>query len=131
MLKRLTVFREDVANVISVTFESQDPNKAAEIANALADTYIATTLDAKLKSTKVVGQWLQDRLTELKRQATEAERALQDYKVANNLPTEQQRHAEQRTVGKSARPNWPMPASPWRKPRSGSTSFSEPTVKAY
>ena len=88
LLKRLTVNREDVANVISVTFESQDPKKAADIANALADTYISSTLDAKLKSTKVVGQWLQERLTELKTQATEAERALQDFKVANNLQTE-------------------------------------------
>lgn len=88
VLKRLTVFREDVANVISITFESQDANKAANIANALADSYIATTLDAKLTSTKVVGQWLQDRLTELKAQATEAERALLDYKIANKLPTD-------------------------------------------
>src|SRR5258708_34168669 len=31
--KRLNVYREDVANVISVTFASEDPNKAANIAN--------------------------------------------------------------------------------------------------
>src|SRR5262249_24157005 len=60
VLKRLTVFREDVANVISVTFESQDANKAANIANAISDSYIAATLDAKLASTKVVGHWLQE-----------------------------------------------------------------------
>src|SRR5262245_50671353 len=30
LLKRLTVAREDVANVISVTFESQNPGKAAD-----------------------------------------------------------------------------------------------------
>lgn len=88
LLKRLTVLREDVANVITVSVESQDAKKAADIANALSDTYIANTLDAKLKSTKVVGQWLQDRLSELKVQATDAERALQDFKVAHNLLTE-------------------------------------------
>jgi succinoglycan biosynthesis transport protein ExoP len=88
LLKRLTVQREDVANVINVTFESQDAKKAAAIANALADSYIASTLDAKLTSTKVVGHWLQERLNELKIQATEAERALQDFKVAHNLLTE-------------------------------------------
>src|SRR5258706_1149537 len=84
-LKRLSVYREDVANVISVTFSSEDPNKAANIANAIADTYIATTLETKLKSTKMVSQWLQDRLTELKVQAMDADRALQNYKIANNL----------------------------------------------
>jgi succinoglycan biosynthesis transport protein ExoP len=84
-LKRLTVGREDVANVIGVTFASENPNKAANIANAIADTYIATTLETKLKATKQVSQWLQDRLTELKAQAIDADRALQNYKVANNL----------------------------------------------
>src|SRR5882672_813287 len=83
--KRLSVYREDVANVISVTFASEYPNKAANIANAIADTYIATTLETKLKSTKMVSQWLQDRLMELKTQAMEADRALQNYKIANNL----------------------------------------------
>src|SRR5262249_3713336 len=36
-LKRLSVWREDVANVISVNFGSEDPNKAANIANTIAD----------------------------------------------------------------------------------------------
>jgi succinoglycan biosynthesis transport protein ExoP len=85
--KGLSVFREDVANVISVTFASRDANKAASIANAVADTYITTTLETKLKATKLVSQWLQDRLMELKVQASDADRALQDYKIANNLIT--------------------------------------------
>jgi polysaccharide biosynthesis transport protein len=85
--KRLTVNREDVANVINVSVESEDRNKAARIANALADSYIATTLDAKLKSTRVASQWLQDRLVELKKQAADADRALQDFKAANNIKT--------------------------------------------
>jgi polysaccharide biosynthesis transport protein len=85
LFKRLSVFREDVANVISVTFASRDANKAANIANAVADTYITTTLETKLKATKLVSQWLQDRLMELKVQVTDADRALQDYKIANNL----------------------------------------------
>jgi len=84
-LKRLSVWREDVANVISVTFASEDPNKAANIANTIADTYITTTLETKLRSTKMVSQWLQDRLMELKTQAMDADRALQNYKIANNL----------------------------------------------
>src|SRR5467141_2341250 len=84
-LKRLSVYREDVANVINVTFDSEDPNKAANIANAVADTYIATTLETKLKSANVVSQWLQTRLMELKVQAMDADRALQNYKIDNNL----------------------------------------------
>jgi succinoglycan biosynthesis transport protein ExoP len=85
LLKNLTVFRGDIANVIDVTFTSQDPNKAAKIANAVADTYIAADLETRLKSTKTVSQWLQNRLLELKAQTLDADRALQNYKIANNL----------------------------------------------
>jgi polysaccharide biosynthesis transport protein len=85
VVRRLTVHREDVANVINVTFESGDALKAASIANAIADTYVATTLEAKVRSSKVAGEWLRDRLTELKAQTMEADRALQNYKIAHSL----------------------------------------------
>ena len=85
VVKRLTVTREDVANVINVAFESDDKFKAAAIANAIADTYIATSMDAKLQSTKVASHWLQERLVELKKQVADADRALEEFKAANNL----------------------------------------------
>src|SRR6185295_11324310 len=56
VVKGLTVTREDVANVINVAFESSDKFKAAKIANAIADTYIATSMDARLQSTKITSQ---------------------------------------------------------------------------
>ena len=71
-VNKYAMFWNTNAMDVAAQFESQDPNKAANIANALADTYISTTLDAKLKSTKIVGDWLQDRLTELKAQAAAA-----------------------------------------------------------
>ena len=85
--KRLTAAREDIANVINVSFESEDRNKAAEIANAIADSYVVTTMTAKLDATKVASKWLQDRLIELKKQAENADRLLQDFKTKNNLKT--------------------------------------------
>jgi polysaccharide biosynthesis transport protein len=85
VMRQLSIYREGFANVVNVSFESKDSNKAARIANAIVDTYIATTLDARLQSTKIVGDWLRDRLTGLNVQATEADRALQDYKIAHNL----------------------------------------------
>ena len=44
-------------------------------------------MDAKLQSTRVTSQWLQERLVELKRQVADADRALEDFKAANNLKT--------------------------------------------
>ena len=84
-LKRLAPKREELSYVVDIAFTSEDPNKAARIANAVADVYIAANLAARNQSTKMAGKWLQDRLIELKAQATEADRALQNYKSSNNL----------------------------------------------
>jgi succinoglycan biosynthesis transport protein ExoP len=83
VINRLTVSREDTA-VINVSFESVDANKAANIANAIADTYLENTAETNLKATKVVSKWLQDRLSQLQKQAMDADRALQEYKIANS-----------------------------------------------
>ena len=96
-LKRLKVDREDVADVITVTFASQDSKKAARIVNAIVDSYIENTSDTKIRSTKIASQLLQDRLVELKQSLVGANKALQEFKTAHNLvnkgtglmPTEQ------------------------------------------
>jgi len=82
---RLTAKREELTYVIDIAFASEDPNKAARIANAVAAAYIAANLEAKTNSSKLASRWLQDRLIELKAQATDSDRALQNYKTANNL----------------------------------------------
>ena len=69
--------------MINVTFASKDPQKAANIANAVADTYLDATLKAKLESNKLASQLLQDRLVDLKRQLNDAEQALQEYKLSS------------------------------------------------
>jgi succinoglycan biosynthesis transport protein ExoP len=83
--RNLTVSREEVASVISIAFSSKDPVKAATIVNAIVDTYIDASIADKVKSTRVAGRVVQERVEELKRQAKDAERALLEYKMANNL----------------------------------------------
>ena len=85
LLSQLSVTRTDVPNVIDITFGSVDSKKAANIANALADTYIAMAGANRLSSSKMVSQLLEERLTELKQQSVNADRALQEFKTANNL----------------------------------------------
>ena len=86
-LKRMTVAREDVPSVISITFSSENAQKAADIANEVADTYLGASAVAKTKSSKMVSQVLQDRISELRQQATNADRVLRDFKTTNNLTT--------------------------------------------
>jgi len=85
VMRDLTVTREDVASVINVAFTSKDPEKAARIANAVVDTYLEAGIAGKVKSTKIAGKVVQERVDELKRQAGDAERALLEYKIANNV----------------------------------------------
>jgi succinoglycan biosynthesis transport protein ExoP len=85
LIRNLTVSREDVATVITIAFSWKDPVKAAAIVNAIVDTYIDASIDNKIKSTNVAGKIVQERVEELKQQAKDAERAVHEYKTANNL----------------------------------------------
>jgi len=81
----LTVSREDVASVLTISFSWKDPAKAATIANAIVDAYINDNIAEKIKSTDLAGRVAQERVAELKEQAKDAERALLEYKMANNI----------------------------------------------
>ena len=85
VLRNLSVTRGDVPNLISVSFTSRDPVKAAKIANAVVEAYQAGNIATKVNSTKIVSTLVQDRVTELKRQAADAERAVLEYRMAHNL----------------------------------------------
>jgi succinoglycan biosynthesis transport protein ExoP len=85
IIRGLSVSREDVASVISVAFSSNDPARAAAIVNAVVDNYVNETIASKKKSTNVAGKVVQERVEELKQQAKDAERAVLEYKMANNL----------------------------------------------
>jgi succinoglycan biosynthesis transport protein ExoP len=71
--------------VIEIGFLSLNPGRAAEIANATADAYIVDQLEAKYQATRRASAWLQDRIQELRQQASTAERAVLDFKKANNI----------------------------------------------
>jgi succinoglycan biosynthesis transport protein ExoP len=83
--RNLTVSREDVATVMTIAFSSSDPAKAAAIVNKIVDTYVNETIASKMKSTNVAGKVVQERVEELKQHAKDAERAVLEYKMANNL----------------------------------------------
>ena len=82
---RLTVSRVGVTYVIDISFKSFDPDRAAQIANAVADGFIVDQLEAKYQAIRGATAWLQDRLNELQGQAAAAEHAVIDYKTKNNI----------------------------------------------
>jgi succinoglycan biosynthesis transport protein ExoP len=71
--------------VMEVSFRSLDPDKAAQIANAIGDAYIADQLEAKYESARRASAWLQDRIKSLRDAASAAEQALSKFKENNNI----------------------------------------------
>ena len=71
--------------VIEVEFQSIDPDRAAQIANAVADAYVVDQLEGKYQTIGKATAWLQDRLNELRVQASAAEHAVVEYKSKHNI----------------------------------------------
>jgi succinoglycan biosynthesis transport protein ExoP len=83
--KNLKVERVLTTYVLSLSFRSINPQKAALIANTIADAYIVGALEAKYQSTKRAGEWLEQRSAELRDQASASDRAVQTFKAQNNI----------------------------------------------
>ena len=82
---RLTVTRVPLTFVVEIAFQSTDPDRAAQIANAVADTFILDQLEARYDTVRRAMAWLQDRLNELRGQVSTADRAVIDYKATHNI----------------------------------------------
>ncbi|SPP97735.1 polysaccharide biosynthesis tyrosine autokinase [Bradyrhizobium vignae] len=83
--KNRTIKRLGLTYVMEIGFTSKDPAKAAKIANSIADAYIVDQLEAKYQATRRASVWLQDRIKELRTQASAAQKAVVDFKTANNI----------------------------------------------
>ena len=81
----LRVLRLGKSYIQQIEYTSLSRDKAAAIANAFADAYIEDQLQAKFEATRRATEWLQQRIGELRKQASDAYRDVQDYKSANNI----------------------------------------------
>jgi len=85
VLERLSIRRAGLTYVMSVGFTSEDPTKAAQIANTFADRYLLEQLEAKFDATRQANTWLNGRLGELRGEVEQAETAVAQYRASNNL----------------------------------------------
>lgn len=84
-LNRLDVSALGLSTSITVTFASRDPDKAALIANTLADAYTEDQVDIKVAAARKATQWLTDRMGQLAQQVQAGESAVAQYKAAHDL----------------------------------------------
>lgn len=86
-LRGLEVRRLGVSYAIDISFNSLDPDAAADIANATAEAFVREQIETKAEAAKQGGRWLETRLGELRTQMNKAMeeaqifRARHDYRV--------------------------------------------------
>jgi succinoglycan biosynthesis transport protein ExoP len=83
--KELEVSRVGTSYVMDIGFTSNDADRAAQIANAVADAYVVDQLDARFQANRRASNWLQERINGLRDQASAAERAVVAFKQENNI----------------------------------------------
>jgi Mrp family chromosome partitioning ATPase/capsular polysaccharide biosynthesis protein len=81
----LGVRRVGQSYIIEISFSSRDPEKAARIANAIADAYIHDQLEAKADAARQASRWMEERLTQLGRQLNAAANAVHEFRTANGI----------------------------------------------
>jgi polysaccharide biosynthesis transport protein len=81
----LGVKRSGMAYVLDISITWDDPVKAAQLANAVADAFVLDQLDARFDAAKRASGWLSDRLVELRQQLRSSEDAVADFRSAHGL----------------------------------------------
>jgi polysaccharide biosynthesis transport protein len=81
----LRITRLGRSYIEQIAFTSLDRDKAAKIANAFAEAYIEDQLQAKFDATHRASIWLEQRIGELRQQASDAYKAVQDFKSENSI----------------------------------------------
>jgi len=87
VMNNMSVDREGSTYIIDMAFTSENPRKAAAIANAFADAYLDTSLDMKLKGAQQSSRWLNDRIGKLGQEVQSADAAVANYRSNTGIVT--------------------------------------------
>ncbi|MGL4325134.1 MAG: AAA family ATPase [Beijerinckiaceae bacterium] len=83
--ENLDARRVGLSYALSISYTSTSPAKAASIANEIAEAYMLDQVQAKFELSHRAGSWLQGRIRDLQKQASEAERLVLDYKADKQI----------------------------------------------
>ena len=83
--KHVQVKRSERTYVVDVSVTSEDPAKAARIANAIAQTYLTEQTEVRSNAARQISQSLTGRLKELQARVRDAEQKVEAYKASHNI----------------------------------------------
>lgn len=87
--KRMKVTRQGTTFLVDINISSESPQKAAKIANAIADGYFEEQVRAKYDATKIAAGWLNSQIEGLKSRVLASEQAVEKFRADNNLSVAQ------------------------------------------
>src|SRR5438067_80016 len=85
----MKVTRQGTTFLVDINVSSESPQKAATIANAIADAYFEEQVRAKYDATRIAATWLGGQINDLKLRVVASEKAVEDFRSANNLTVSQ------------------------------------------
>ena len=85
VLANLTVVNDGRSYTVELSFESEDPEKAARIVNAFAEHYLAGQQESKFDAAERGAEWLEKKAAELRDRVRRAEAAVLEYRKSNSL----------------------------------------------
>jgi len=82
---RLSVSAIEKSRVITIEFQSGDPDLAALVANTIADSYLTFQQANKQEQARSAGQWLAGEIDSLRNKVAEAEAKADEFRSRSNL----------------------------------------------
>jgi uncharacterized protein involved in exopolysaccharide biosynthesis len=82
---RLSAYAVDKSRVITVEFQSEDPQLAADAANAIAEAYVSLAQTVKQEQTRAASKWLEGEIEKLRVKVAEAEARAENFRSKTNL----------------------------------------------
>lgn len=84
-MQRVTAERIRETFLIQVSFKSKDPEKAARIANAIADNYVKLQIETKMKAAAEATKYLDAQIDDMRKKVAKAEGAVAAFRAEHGL----------------------------------------------
>jgi polysaccharide biosynthesis transport protein len=84
-LKRNVAVVSELSRIVKIVFEDYNAERAAKIANAIADAYINHCLESRMATNRLASKWLDERAEEFKSKLESAEQNLQGFRERHML----------------------------------------------
>jgi len=81
----LGVSRVGMADVIEISVTAYDPEKAASLANAISEAYVADRVRSRYEGARKASTWLSERAASLRAELSRSEQDVQKFRIDHNL----------------------------------------------